>query len=353
MRYLIPLLGDRVAPRCTSANGMLIVKLNKGDIVSKQHMSLNAPTTLDYSYQLKRFRIDILVCGGISRDMRDILKSENIDIVENVACSADEILVALEEGTLLSGFGISTQLNRNNIHQDLGVVDEFDCLKCLDRKCLYGEPCSTNLKSIIKPSSTYVQQVMEATVDVALDEERHLCRLSELIYFCLEMNYHRLGIAFCIDLLEPAEILSRVLRRFFDVVPICCKIGSWVDQKIVDYEYEDNLSYPAHRFACNPVAQAQVLNERDTDLNIIVGLCVGADCLFTTSSNAPVTTLFVKDKSLSNNPIGALYSEYYLQENLALGHTYNRLNIKNNQNPTSAKDNVARSHIRSEQKEGS
>jgi uncharacterized metal-binding protein len=30
-----------------------------------------------------------------------------------------------------------------------------------------------------------------------------------------------------------------------------------------------------------------------------------------------VTTLFVKDRSLANNPIAALYSEYYLRESLA------------------------------------
>jgi uncharacterized metal-binding protein len=51
-----------------------------------------------------------------------------------------------------------------------------------------------------------------------------------------------------------------------------------------------------------------------TDFNIIVGLCLGADSIFTKESKAPVTTLFVKDKSLANNPIGALYSDYYLRE---------------------------------------
>ena len=56
------------------------------------------------------------------------------------------------------------------------------------------------------------------------------------------------------------------------------------------------------------------LNELDTDLNVIVGLCVGMDCVFTRASLAPVTTIFVKDKSLANNPIGAVYSHYYLTE---------------------------------------
>jgi uncharacterized metal-binding protein len=52
----------------------------------------------------------------------------------------------------------------------------------------------------------------------------------------------------------------------------------------------------------------------DTDLNVLVGACMGADCIFSRFSDAPVTTLFVKDRSLANNPIGAVYSDYYLKE---------------------------------------
>ena len=56
------------------------------------------------------------------------------------------------------------------------------------------------------------------------------------------------------------------------------------------------------------------------DINVIVGLCVGVDCVFTKASQAPVTTLFVKDKSLANNPIGALYSDYYIKEVTRAAH---------------------------------
>ena len=60
--------------------------------------------------------------------------------------------------------------------------------------------------------------------------------------------------------------------------------------------------------------QAALLNALGTDLNVIVGLCVGVDCVFARHSDAPVTTIFVKDKSLANNPIGAVYSHYYLKD---------------------------------------
>ena len=66
--------------------------------------------------------------------------------------------------------------------------------------------------------------------------------------------------------------------------------------------------------ACNPLGQARVLNRMGCDLNVLVGLCVGTDSVFARASEAPVTTLIVKDRSLAHNPIGALYSEYYLSE---------------------------------------
>ncbi|OPY27009.1 MAG: hypothetical protein A4E27_00631 [Methanobacterium sp. PtaU1.Bin242] len=62
---------------------------------------------------------------------------------------------------------------------------------------------------------------------------------------------------------------------------------------------------------CNPLGQASFLNRENTDLNIIIGLCIGHDLLFTEHSKAPVTTLVVKDRVLAHNPLGAIYSKYY------------------------------------------
>jgi uncharacterized metal-binding protein len=39
-----------------------------------------------------------------------------------------------------------------------------------------------------------------------------------------------------------------------------------------------------------------------------MGLCVGHDSLFTKHSEAPVTTLVVKDRVLGHNPVSALYT---------------------------------------------
>jgi uncharacterized metal-binding protein len=153
----------------------------------------------------------------------------------------------------------------------------------------------------------------EAALDISAECERVLCRLSELIYFCLDMGFRRIGVAYCLDLEEPARILVGVLRRFFATIPVCCKIGG----RTLDDDY---AAVPGE-IACNPLGQAQALNRAGCDLNVLVGLCMGVDCVFARNSEAPVTTLFVKDRSLANNPIGALYSDYYLKEALSTSQT--------------------------------
>ena len=64
---------------------------------------------------------------------------------------------------------------------------------------------------------------------------------------------------------------------------------------------------------CNPVLQAKLLNKAKTDLNVVVGLCVGHDSLFYKYSEALTTTAVTKDRVLGHNPVAALYTadSYY------------------------------------------
>ena len=63
--------------------------------------------------------------------------------------------------------------------------------------------------------------------------------------------------------------------------------------------------------------QAEVLNREKTELNVMVGLCLGHDILFIKYSKADVTPLIVKDRVTGHNPIAALYtSESYYKKKL-------------------------------------
>jgi uncharacterized metal-binding protein len=270
---------------------------------------------------VRAHHIGTLVCGGIREETRSALQAVAVEVIDNVACSSEEAVAALRSGGLRPGFGFSRQKElatpppSGELRPDAAAAESgpdggrFDCLACRDRLCLRGGDCTGGLLRDLG-GRIVTEPMLEAATDIAWESERRLCRLAELVYFALEMGYRRIGIAYCVDLEEPSAILANVLGRFFEVVPVCCKVGGVV-------ENVSNQATGLPPVACNPSAQARVLNHFGTDLNVNVGLCIGADCIMARESEAPVTTLFVKDRSLANNPIGALYSEYYLRESLA------------------------------------
>jgi len=138
-------------------------------------------------------------------------------------------------------------------------------------------------------------------------------RVEDTIAFAKLMGYRRIGIATCIGLLEESRRLDRILAaQDLEPVSVCCKVGS-VDKEALGVPDAEKVRPGTFEPACNPVAQARILNEVGTDLNVIVGLCVGHDILFTRHSRAPVTTLVVKDRVTGHNPVAVLYGQpfYY------------------------------------------
>jgi uncharacterized metal-binding protein len=55
--------------------------------------------------------------------------------------------------------------------------------------------------------------------------------------------------------------------------------------------------------SCNPAGQAKFLEEKGTELNIMMGLCLGHDMIFNAKSKAPVTPIIVKDRTLKQGLI--------------------------------------------------
>ena len=138
-------------------------------------------------------------------------------------------------------------------------------------------------------------------------------RVEDTIAFAKLMGYRRIGIATCIGLLDEASLLAKILEgQGLEPQSVCCKTGS-VDKTEIGVEDRHKIRPGTFEAACNPVGQAQLLNEAGTDMNVIVGLCVGHDMLFTKYSHAPVTTLVAKDRVTGHNPVAALYgtSSYY------------------------------------------
>ena len=115
----------------------------------------------------------------------------------------------------------------------------------------------------------------------------------------------KLGIAVCSGLLGEGRTLARILRaNGFDVYGMACKVGSLTRAELG--VADSCCDYGA--VSCDPLLQARLLNEAGTDLNIVMGLCVGHDTLFYRHSHAPTTTLVTKDHVTGHNACAGLYA---------------------------------------------
>jgi uncharacterized metal-binding protein len=189
----------------------------------------------------------------------------------------------------------------------------IDCgkLNCEDERGEFPDFCpTTHLSEEIKEKVTaryFEPDNHQAMVESAIVESEHYCemtRVEETIQFAKQMQAKKIGIATCVGLIRESRVLARILREHgFEVYGIGCKVGT---MKKVDMGIPVSCEKTG-RNICNPVLQAELLNQAHTDLNIVVGLCVGHDSLFYKYSQALTTTLIVKDRVLGHNPVAALY----------------------------------------------
>lgn len=198
----------------------------------------------------------------------------------------------------------------------------MSCIDCAVRNCefqdrMYPDFCLT---------TELTEEQLKEVLDIYREEENHRtmcaaaevemegylkeCRVEEVIRFAEKIGAKKLGIATCVGLLRESRILAKILRnRGFEVYGAACKVGAVPKTKVgIDKKCEEiGVSM------CNPILQARLLNQAGTELNLVMGLCVGHDSLFYKYSEALATTVVTKDRVLGHNPAAALYTaeSYY------------------------------------------
>ena len=150
----------------------------------------------------------------------------------------------------------------------------------------------------------------------ALVESEGYCkwtRVEEICEFAKKMGFTKIGIATCISFVDLAHTLSGILESHgFEVASAACKNGG-VPKEMIGLSDEQKIRPGTHESMCNPISQAELLNDAGCEFNVVLGLCVGHDSLFFRHSKGLATTLVAKDRVLAHNPIGALHlaDSYY------------------------------------------
>jgi len=204
----------------------------------------------------------------------------------------------------------------------------YTCAYCKENSCKQENPenypinCPSREKEEIeKIKEIYKEDDNEKFAKIsAVVESSGYCkntRLEEIIDFANRSDYKKLGIVFCIGLIREAKILSSVLKHNgFEVNSIVCKNGN-IPKEFIKIKEEEKIHPNKYETMCNPIGQAVFLNKEKSDLNIILGLCVGHDSLFIKYSEAPVTVYATKDRVLGHNAMVALYqAESYYKKKL-------------------------------------
>ena len=190
----------------------------------------------------------------------------------------------------------------------------LSCVDCSVTACRFGkdnypEFCLTKKlseddKEEVLPkyfSDDITSKCSVCSVEVEGEYYGQMARVEETMEFARRIGAEKIGLAYCSDMVNEAELYARILRiNGFSVVSVICKYGE-LDEGAVLY------GTPNGRVMCNPIGQAQFLNAAKTDMNILIGLCVGSDSLFIKHSDALTTIMINKDRLTCNNPAVTLY----------------------------------------------
>ena len=217
-------------------------------------------------------------------------------------------------------------------------MDKLQCAKCKAMPCREGItdesllpkycPQKTSPDSIKEVLERYQKEEIHSfylnsaltekeayDAKAALEEDRIvpvMPRIREIAEFAKKISAKRIGLAFCSGLSDEGARAAAILEKHgLEICSVVCSCGALDKSEFgvpEDYRIKSKGKFEA---GCNPLLQAELLNQAGTDFNILIGLCVGHDMLFTKYCQACVTTLVVKDRLTGHNPVISLYTMYH------------------------------------------
>ena len=193
------------------------------------------------------------------------------------------------------------------------------CNVCASLECRRGYPegipaycLATRFHDVLEQTKTEYStpdsiDIYKAASAVVTNGYGKWPRIQEAIEFAKELKVTKIGLASCVALIRELGLITELFTGVgFEVISAACQIGRVSAEARGVAELKDSRGV-----YCNPIAQAGILNSEGTQLNFILGLCLGHDMLFNRYSKAPVSTLIVKDRVTGHNPVAALYSSFH------------------------------------------
>ena len=105
MEIAMPVFGSRISPRLDCAKKILLVKVEEKDkkVISSKEIEIQ---TVDTGENIEFYisnKINVVICGGLSIEMQDMLVKHCIRVISWVTGEAQKALDLFIEGKLASG----------------------------------------------------------------------------------------------------------------------------------------------------------------------------------------------------------------------------------------------------------
>ena len=178
----------------------------------------------------------------------------------------------------------------------------MDCLGCQSKACkIKAQDCNGHKDLLIElyKDENYQNLYLQADKLVAGGRVGSLSRAEEIVEFARNMGYGHLALAYCFGIEALAGRFRDFLRQNdFEVSSFRCTINGIRENEI--------LPQLPSSVNCNPLGQAEAINESTADFVIEMGLCLGHDVILHQRLKKPFTVFLVKDRVFGHNP-GAFF----------------------------------------------
>ena len=103
MKIAIPVFKTRVSPNFDHAQTALLIGIDKGSVATMNELSLGPVEPQMRATQIKNLGVDVVICGGVSNFLQNLLQEQNIRVIPWITGEAQKALELFMQGSLEPG----------------------------------------------------------------------------------------------------------------------------------------------------------------------------------------------------------------------------------------------------------
>lgn len=115
MKIAISIWKNRVSPVFDTAAHIEFIEANKNGLLKQETICVESLTIFQSIDLLKKLKVDLLICGGITQNTFENIRAKNIKIIPFICGDINKILQATISGKDIKRlFAMPGQLNKEN-----------------------------------------------------------------------------------------------------------------------------------------------------------------------------------------------------------------------------------------------